>query len=198
MTPPHAIKEEIVTTSRSQEEVRICDDRATVNLSSPGPSHSHAVAQASPPPCSSAIRVPTVSHHVPFVSHPIGPPIISTQFYPRVRGSGYRTCSSEASVSIFYGLFCIILFSSPQKEDRISFCYQLFLCLQLPTSSARPSSTESPYTITAPFCNRTSVSPHPPPGPPPNANVPQWHNQPRTIPCTRAYVFRKFQLNDLL
>lgn len=99
MTPPHAIKEEIVTTSRSQDEVRICDDRATMNMSSPGPSH--AMPQSSPPPCSSALRIPTVSLPLsPFVGYPIGPPIAhSTQFYPRVRGAGYRGCSSEASVS---------------------------------------------------------------------------------------------------
>ncbi|KAK3915569.1 E3 ubiquitin-protein ligase RNF165 [Frankliniella fusca] len=169
-SPANSVKIEVAPSiSRNQTEER----RRDMGASNPGPSRPPPPASPSPspppfaplaspsttpsPPPFSALRVPTVSPHVPLINYPLPPPL--------------------AHSSQFYQRMPACRFHTTCSTSDAS----------LPTSSARPSSTESPQYITPHFRSCSNVPTHPPPHPPPPGL--NWHQQHR-VPCTRTLVFR--------
>ncbi|XP_026294374.1 E3 ubiquitin-protein ligase Arkadia isoform X1 [Frankliniella occidentalis] len=141
----------------SSSRNQVEERRREISSSSPGPSRPPPPASPSPsPPCSATLRVPTVNPHVPLISYPLPPPL--------------------AHSSQFYQRMPACRFHTTCSTSDAS----------LPTSSARPSSTESPQYIASPFRSCSNVPTHAPHPPPPGLN---WHQQHR-VPCTRTLVFR--------
>lgn len=158
VTPPHAIKEEVVTTSsRSPDEGRRREGAGRGVILT----NSTAAGPSRPPPPASPSPPPAGSStiRVPSVSVSHHVP-----FYP--------IAPPVAHSSQFY--------------QRMPACRFHTTCStsELPTSSARPPSTESPQYIASPFRSCTAVPTHAPPPPPAGMT---W--QPR-VPCNRTLLFR--------
>lgn len=97
-----SIKEENASSSsRSQDGDQRRESRPVMSSISPVPAV--VSPQSLTPPCSTTIRVPAVTHHVPSLGYPVPPPMAHTsQFYQRMPTCRFHTsCStSEASVSV--------------------------------------------------------------------------------------------------